>query len=65
MPEKQRTKICNTCHLEKPLSGFRRNGKYSDGRVGKCTECLLERATELNAQKVVAEQYFDPKSQPF
>jgi hypothetical protein len=60
-----RTKTCNTCRKEKPLSGFYKNQKYLDGHVGKCTECLRERAIELNAQKEVHAEYFDPKSQPF
>lgn len=66
MLEKPRTKTCNTCHTEKPLSRFNKNSKYSDGHVGKCIECLAERAAELKAQKAdYSEQYFDPKSQPF
>jgi hypothetical protein len=63
--EKPRTKVCNTCHKEKPLSAFRKNFRYSDGREGRCKDCLKSRTTELNAQNVVHAEYFDHKSQPF
>lgn len=66
MPEKPLTKTCNTCHVPKPLSRFRKNLRYSDGREGRCKDCLKARTAELDAQKTVDnEQYFDPKSQPF
>jgi hypothetical protein len=66
MKDKPGAKVCNTCRKKKPLTQFRRNVKYSDGHVGKCDECLAKRRTEIKAQKeVYAEQYFDPKSQPF
>lgn len=64
--EKPRTKTCNTCHKEKPWSRFRKNFRYSDGREGRCKDCLKARTAELKAQKAdYAEQYFDPKSEPF
>jgi hypothetical protein len=53
----EKKKTCNTCHDPKPIAAFRKNFRYSDG--------LSKRTTELNEQKVISEEYFDPKSQPF
>jgi hypothetical protein len=59
------TKTCNTCHIPKPLSDFRKNLRYSDGREGRCKKCLATRTAELNAQRAVGADFFDPKSKMF
>jgi hypothetical protein len=58
-------KTCNTCHIPKPVTEFRKNFRYSDGRDGRCKECLTKRTAELSEKKVISAEYFDPKSQPF
>jgi hypothetical protein len=63
--EKIETKTCNTCHIPKPVTEFRKNFRYNDGREGRCKGCLATRTAELNAQKKIHAEYFDPKSQPF
>jgi hypothetical protein len=59
------TKTCNTCNIPKPLSAFRKNLRYADGREGRCKKCLAERTAELNAQKAVGADFFDDKKGAF
>ena len=35
-------KLCNKCHVEKPLSGFAKNSSKSDGLQARCRECNRE-----------------------
>lgn len=54
----EKKKKCNRCKAEKPLSEFRKNPRYKDGRLGKCKACEDKRANELKLNAVNAELYF-------
>lgn len=54
----EKKKKCNRRKVEKPLSEFRRNGKYKDGRLGKCKACEDKRANELKLNAEKSKHYF-------
>lgn len=54
----EKKKKCNRCKSDKPLSEFRRNEKYKDGRLGKCKACEDKRAEQLKLNAVNAKLYF-------
>lgn len=36
------TKICKKCGQEKPISEFRKDSKYKDGRTNFCKSCISD-----------------------
>lgn len=48
-----KTKICNTCKIEKPLKAYPQQTESKDGRHNKCRDCL--KAVEKQKKAELAE----------
>lgn len=46
-----KTKTCNTCGVEKPLTEFHKNGRAKDGHLGTCKQCVSKYQRERYAAK--------------
>ena len=44
------TKPCRKCHIEKPLAGFYRHKKMSDGYLNFCIQCVKQREKKRYAE---------------
>ena len=54
-----KTKICNTCKIEKPLKDFYLCGENKDGRTNKCADCLKDVEKQKKIDKAeYAKKYF-------
>ena len=49
-----KTKVCNTCKIEKPLKDFYLCSENNDGRTNKCSDCLKKVDKE---KKIVKAEY--------
>jgi hypothetical protein len=46
-----KSKVCNTCHISKPLSEFNRDSHASDGRRSRCSKCRNKTRRETEKKK--------------
>jgi hypothetical protein len=46
-----KSKVCNTCHISKPLSEFNRDSHASDGRRSRCSKCRNKARRETEKKK--------------
>lgn len=46
-----KSKVCNMCHIEKPIGDFAKGSTYADGHRPSCKECVNDVAAILRQNK--------------
>lgn len=44
-----KSKVCNMCHIEKPIGDFAKGSTYADGHRPSCKECVNEVRRQMEA----------------
>jgi hypothetical protein len=52
----KKEKVCNKCHINKPIDDFEKNKGCRDGHIGQCKKCRGKRTTDIHDENLLREK---------